>query len=385
MGRKIFTNEFKVECASLVLDQGYSVPDAARVMDVGETAMRRWVKQLKQERAGTTPETPALTEDKKRIQELEAHIRRLEKEKQIPKKGYRSLNVGRQASFELISTLREHDCVCVLCRLFDVSRSSYYAYLNRRAHPDTERIKLRIRIKELFNKSRYSAGSRSLTNMLRSEGITIGRFKVRRLMREASLFSKQPKPRLYRVAKVEHPKIPNLLNRDFDAKRKNQTWCSDITYVRVGKRWIYVAAVLDLYTRRVVGLSLSENCDAQLAVNAVKNAYRTRKKPTGVLVHTDQGQQYGSDLFCLQLRCYQMKQSMSRRGNCWDNAPMERLFRSYKSEWMPKGGYQTFAEAQLDIEHYFMNYYNWSRPHQRNKGMAPAVAEKELISVSKNS
>jgi len=86
MGRKIFTNEFKVECASLVLDQGYSVPDAARVMDVGETAMRRWVKQLKQERAGTTPETPALTEDKKRIQELEAHIRRLEKEKQILKK-----------------------------------------------------------------------------------------------------------------------------------------------------------------------------------------------------------------------------------------------------------------------------------------------------------
>jgi len=272
-----------------------------------------------------------------------------------------------------------------LCETFDVSRSSYYAYLYRRKRIDPARIKLRIKVAEIFNISRCSAGSRSIVSKLREHGETIGRFKVRRLMKEASLVSKQPKPSTYRAAKVEHPEIPNYLGRQFDVQQPNHVWCGDITYVWARDRWIYLAVVLDLYTRRVVGWSLSEKADADLAVTALEHAYQLRGRPTGLIFHSDQGCQYASNLFRQRIWRYQIKQSMSRRGNCWDNAPMERIFRSFKSEWMPSEGYPSLGEARKDIGRYFMDYYNWHRPHQRNGGIAPAVAEKHPILLSKNS
>ena len=142
-------------------------------------------------------------------------------------------------------------------------------------------------------------------------------------------------------------------------------------------RWMYLAVVLDLCKRRIVGWSVSEQVDADLATAALDQAYQLRGKPQGVMFHSDQGSQYSSKTFRQRLWCYQIKQSMSRRGNCWDNAPMERVFRSYKSEWMPSKGYSTFSEAKKDIGQYLMDYYNWQRPHQRNDGLAPAAAEKE--------
>ncbi|MCD4688220.1 MAG: IS3 family transposase [Desulfuromonadaceae bacterium] len=217
---------------------------------------------------------------------------------------------------------------------------------------------------------------------LRQEGEAIGRFKVRRLMKEANLVSKQPKPAAYKVVKVERPDIPNHLDRQFDVQQPNQVWCGDITYIWAQGRWIYLAVILDLYRRRVVGWSLSENADADLSIAALDNAYQLRGQPKDLTFHSDQGCQYTSKSFRQRLWRYRMKQSMSRRGNCWDNAPMERVFRSYKSEWLHSGGYASFSEAKKDIGQYFMDYYNWYRPHQRNGGLAPAVAEKDPIFVS---
>ena len=243
-------------------------------------------------------------------------------------------------------------------------------------------MRLRIKATEIFNKSRQSAGSRSIVTKLRQEGEAIGRFKVRRLMKEANLVSKQPKPAAYKVVKVERPDIPNHLDRQFDVQQPNQVWCGDITYIWAQGRWIYLAVILDLYRRRVVGWSLSENADADLSIAALDNAYQLRGQPKSVMFHSDQGCQYTSKSFRQRLWRYRMKQSMSRRGNCWDNAPMERVFRSYKSEWMPSGGYASFSEAKKDIGQYFMDYYNWYRPHKRNGGLAPAVSEKDPIFVS---
>ncbi|WP_139386915.1 IS3-like element IS222 family transposase [Pseudomonas aeruginosa] len=380
--RRTFSAEFKREAAALVLDQGYSHIDACRSLGVVDSALRRWVKQLEAERQGVTPKSKALTPEQQKIQELEARIDRLEREKAIFKKGYRSLDVGRTRPYALIDQLSEQESVEVVCSAFDVARSCYYVHRLRRRRVDARRVALRSQVNQLFSQSRGSAGSRSILGMLREEGVTIGRFRVRRLMRELGLVSKQPGSHAYKQATVERPDIPNRLNREFATEHPNQVWCGDITYVWAQGRWHYLAAVLDLHTRRVIGWAFSAKPDAELVIKALDMAYEQRGKPQQVLFHSDQGSQYASRLFRQRLWRYRMQQSMSRRGNCWDNSPMERLFRSLKSEWVPSTGYLTAQEAQRDISHYLMHRYNWIRPHQFNDGLPPAVAEEKLNPLS---
>ncbi|WP_269973583.1 IS3 family transposase [Pseudomonas aeruginosa] len=380
--RRTFSAEFKREAAALVLDQGYSHIDACRSLGVVDSALRRWVKQLEAERQGVTPKSKALTPEQQKIQELEARINRLEREKAIFKKGYRSLDVGRTRSYALIDQLSEQESVEVVCSAFDVARSCYYVHRLRRRRVDARRVALRSQVNQLFSQSRGSAGSRSILGMLREEGVTIGRFRVRRLMRELGLVSKQPGSHAYKQATVERPDIPNRLNRKFATEHPNQVWCGDITYVWAQGRWHYLAAVLDLHTRRVIGWAFSAKPDAELVIKALDMAYEQRGRPQQVLFHSDQGSQYASRLFRQRLWRYRMQQSMSRRGNCWDNSPMERLFRSLKSEWVPSTGYLTAQEAQRDISHYLMHRYNWIRPHQFNNGLPPAVAEEKLNPLS---
>ncbi|HEJ6209310.1 TPA: IS3 family transposase [Pseudomonas aeruginosa] len=380
--RRTFSAEFKREAAALVLDQGYSYIDACRSLGVVDSALRRWVKQLEAERQGVTPKSKALTPEQQKIQKLEARINRLEREKAIFKKGYRSLDVGRTRSYALIDQLSEQESVEVVCSAFDVARSCYYVHRLRRRRVDARRVALRSQVNQLFSQSRGSAGSRSILGMLREEGVTIGRFRVRRLMRELGLVSKQPGSHAYKQAMVERPDIPNRLNREFATEHPNQVWCGDITYVWAQGRWHYLAAVLDLHTRRVIGWAFSAKPDAELVIKALDMAYEQRGKPQQVLFHSDQGSQYASRLFRQRLWRYRMQQSMSRRGNCWDNSAMERLFRSLKSEWVPSTGYLTAQEAQRDISHYLMHRYNWIRPHQFNDGLPPAVAEEKLNPLS---
>ncbi|MBX5571777.1 IS3 family transposase [Pseudomonas aeruginosa] len=380
--RRTFSAEFKREAAALVLDQGYSHIDACRSLGVVDSALRRWVKQLEAERQGVTPKSKALTPEQQKIQELEARINRLEREKAIFKKGYRSLDVGRTRSYALIDQLSEQESVEVVCSAFDVARSCYYVHRLRRRRVDARRVALRSQVNQLFSQSRGSAGSHSILGMLREEGVTIGRFRVRRLMRELGLVSKQPGSHAYKQATVERPDIPNRLNREFATEHPNQVWCGDITYVWAQGRWHYLAAVLDLHTRRVIGWAFSAKPDAELVIKALDMAYEQRGRPQQVLFHSDQGSQYASRLFRQRLWRYRMQQSMSRRGNCWDNSPMERLFRSLKSEWVPSTGYLTAQEAQRDISHYLMHRYNWIRPHQFNDGLPPAVAEEKLNPLS---
>ena len=201
-------------------------------------------------------------------------------------------------------------------------------------------------------------------------------------MRDMQLICKQPGPHAYKSATVERPDIPNLLNRQFNVSNPNQVWCGDITYIWSGNKWVYLAVILDLYARRVVGWSLSDKPDAALTIKALDKAYELRGKPEGLMFHSDQGSQYSATKFRQRLWRYQIKQSMSRRGNCWDNAPMERLFRSLKTEWVPSTGYRSFAEAKQDISFYLMDYYNWRRPHSNNEMVSPAQAEENLNLLS---
>lgn len=264
-------------------------------------------------------------------------------------------------------------------------RSSYYSHRKRKLVIDVERLKLRSRVNTLFTLSRRSAGSRTIKDMLLAEGTVIGRFKVRSLMREAGLISKQPGSHRYKKSTVERIDIPNRLNREFDVAGPDEVWCGDITYIWAQGRWHYLAVVMDLYRRRVIGWATSMQPNASLVVAALDMAYMQRGQPKEVMFHSDQGSQYASRLFRQRLWRYRMVQSMSRRGNCWDNSPMERVFRSLKTEWIPSKGYPTMREAKRDISYYLMTYYNWERPHQYSGGLAPAVAEEKLNSLSGNS
>ena len=233
----------------------------------------------------------------------------------------------------------------VLCGLFDVPPSTYYEREERKRHIDVERIRQRAVVTQLFNASNGSAGQRTLVIQLAVLGMVLGRYKVSRLMSEAKLTSRQPGPHNYKTGGAVHPMVENKLQRQFNVQAPNQVWCGDITYVWTGKQWAYLAVIIDLYARRVIGWAVSRSPDSALTIKALNMAYSLRGKPTGVMFHSDQGCQYSSLAYQQQLWRKRFVQSMSRRGNCWDNAPMERVFRSYKSEWMPKEGYRNLDEA----------------------------------------
>jgi putative transposase len=184
----------------------------------------------------------------------------------------------------LIDQLSEQESVEVVCSAFDVVRSCYYAHRLRHYRVDAHRVALRSQVNQLFNQSRGSAGSRSILGMLREDGVSIGRFRVRRLMRELGLVSKQPGSHAYKQATVERPGIPNRLNREFTAERTNQVWCGDITYIWAQGRWNYLAVVLDLHARRVIGWAFSAKPDAALVIKALDMAYEQRGKPQQVLL-----------------------------------------------------------------------------------------------------
>ena len=203
-----------------------------------------------------------------------------------------------------------------VCRVFDVSRSCYYDYRSRKHSVNPERERLCSLVNQNFRESRSAAGSRTIRGMLAAQGIKVGRYLVRSLMRELGLICKQPGPHKYKQATVERLDIPNVLNREFNVDRPDQVWCGDITYIWAGSRWVYLAAVLDLYARRVVGWAISDKADANLAVKALEDAYHRRGRPERVMFHSDQGSQYSSLRFRQRLWRYRFEQSVSRRGNC---------------------------------------------------------------------
>ena len=262
----------------------------------------------------------------------------------------------------------------MVCSAFDVARSCYYVHRLRRRRVDARRVALRSQVNQLFSQSRGSAGSRSILGMLREEGVTIGRFRVRRLMRELGLVSKQPGSHAYKQATVERPDIPNRLNRKFATEHPNQVWCGDITYVWAQGRWHYLAAVLDLHTRRVIGWAFSA-AGCRTGDQGPGHGLRTARQATAGAVPFRPGQPVRQPPVSATALALSDAAEHEPSGNCWDNSPMERLFRSLKSEWVPSTGYLTAQEAQRDISHYLMHRYNWIRPHQFNDGLPPAVAE----------
>ncbi|EFC0135863.1 IS3-like element ISEc31 family transposase [Escherichia coli] len=373
--KRTFTPEFRLECAQLIVDKGYSYRQASEAMNVGSTTLESWVRQLRRERQGIAPSATPITPDQQRIRELEKQVRRLEEQNTIFKKGYRALDVRLAERFTIVARLSDSHSVVSLCSALEIHRSSYRYWRKRRDTVNPARVRLCSEIRRAWNQSRGSAGARTLAEMLTQNGVPMSRYRAGRLMKYLNLSSCQPGKHQYKNARQEHTGLPNLLERQFAVPEPDRVWCGDITYIWAGNRWCYLAVVMDLFARRVIGWSLSANADTALISSALRMAYEVRGQPRDVMFHSDQGSQYTGLKYQQLLWRYRIKQSVSRRGNCWDNRPMERFFRSLKTEWVPTDGYTGKDVARQQISSYILNYYNSVRPHHYNGGLTPEESE----------
>ena len=213
----------------------------------------------------------------------------------------------------------------MLCDTFGVHRSSLKYWLKRSKNVSPERLKALTIVKAIHAESNGSAGARTIATIATSRDYPLSLYRAGKLMKAQQLVSCQLPKHAYKKATQEHVSISNQLNREFNVSRPNEVWCGDVTYIWTGRRWAYLAMVMDLYARKPVGWAMSLSPDSQLTGRALSMAYERRGQPKNVMFHSDQGCHYTSTYFQQLLWRYQIKQSMSRRGNCWDNAPMERF------------------------------------------------------------
>jgi transposase InsO family protein len=268
--------------------------------------------------------------------------------------------------------------------MLSVKRSVYYDWRDRPAKVfSADELALRRRMKALFSASRGSLGSRTMSENLRAEGFDIGRDRTRRLMKVLNLKVKQK--RKYKVttdSKHSLPVAENVLNREFSPQAPTQVWGTDITYLWTQEGWVYLAVVIDLYSRRVVGWAIDRRMNKALVIRALMMAITLRNPPPGLLHHSDRGSQYASYAYQKLLKQHGLIPSMSRKGNCWDNAPIERFFGSLKREWTDDQWYKTRQAAIADVREYVAVYYNSKRLHSTLGYKTPMIYEKTLNEVS---
>lgn len=268
--------------------------------------------------------------------------------------------------------------VAWLCEALGVSRSGFYSWLtrspSRRARED-EAIGAKARASFIASARTY--GARRVWRDVLAEGVSCGLHRIERLMRENAL---RARPRRRGLPKDQGERLvtaANVLDRQFVAERPNQKWIADFTYLWTAEGWLYVAAVIDLFSRRVVGWSMKAEMTAQLVTDALVMAIWRRGKPDALLHHSDQGSQYTSEQFQRLLAGHAINCSMSRSGNVWDNAAMESFFSSLKTERTARRVYRTRDQARADVFDYIERFYNPARRHSTLGYLSPIEFEKQ--------
>jgi transposase InsO family protein len=274
--------------------------------------------------------------------------------------------------------------VRALCRAVKVTRSGYYAWRKR---APSERKKqdqtLLYRIRHFFERSNGTYGSLRIVRDLRDAGFCCGKHRVARLMRQAGLRAVAA-PRFRGTTDSKHalPVADNLLDQDFDAPEANVKWAGDITYVWTGEGWLYLAVVLDLFSRRIIGWSMQSRLDRSLVVNALQLALGHRRPGAGLVHHSDRGSQYASGEF-QQVLCQRgISCSMSRRGNCWDNAPVESFFGTLKQELVNRCHFATREAARQEVFEFIEVWYNRQRRHSSLGYVSPEEFERQALQTS---
>ncbi|MBL0693101.1 IS3 family transposase [Comamonas sp. JC664] len=376
--RRSFTAEFKAGAVRLVLEEGKTVGQVARDLDLTETALRTWVERARADRGQGKPGA-LTTAEREELSRLRKENRQLQMERDFLKKAGGLLRKGGlEVKFELIDAQKAHFPIELMCRQLGVARSGFYAWKKRpestRKQADRE---LAAEVAAVHQKSRGTYGSPRVHAELRAKGRRVSRKRVARLMGQQGLAARRTR-RFVHTTDSRHtqPVASNVLARDFSADAPNRTWVTDITYVWTRQGWLYLAVVLDLFSRLVVGWAMGEFIDRHLVLSALDMALKGRRPPRGLLHHSDRGSQYVSQDYQRALASRGIECSMSRKGNCWDNAVAESFFSTLKMELVHDADFATRDQARAALFEYIEVFYNRQRRHSTLGYVSPVEYER---------
>ncbi|WP_274428818.1 IS3 family transposase, partial [Desulfolucanica intricata] len=344
---------------------------------VHESTLHKWINLYKKHKEDAFPGSGNLRSEDAEIRRLKRQIADLQEENAILKKGHGHLRKTPEIAYKFIYQHRFEFRVEKMCQVMRVSRSGYYAWIKR---PENNRKiqnrKLLEKIRDVYKISRRTYGSPRITRALKKQGITCGKNRVARLMRDNGIVGKTK--RKYKAttnSKHNFPVAENLVNQNFKADRPNKVWVADITYIPTDEGWLYLAAIEDLFQRKIVGWSMDSTMTRQLTLDALRQAVQRYKPSPGLIHHSDRGSQYASYEYQQALRDNQFVTSMSRKGNCYDNACMESFFGTLKTELIYGNRFKTRAEARQAIFEYIEVFYNRIRLHSSLGYMSPLEYE----------
>jgi putative transposase len=279
--------------------------------------------------------------------------------------------------YAFIKSHQEIYPVQIMCRVLGASKSGYYDWKKETACArEVRRQELLLHIKKIFEDSRRNYGSPRIHRELRKMGILVNHKTVEKLMQENGLAAKRRK-KFKATTNSNHdlPIAKNRLKRKFKTKKPNQVWVGDITYLYTDEGWLYLATCIDLYSRKIVGWSMSARMTSNIVVDAFRMAIFNQKRKAPRIMHSDRGSQYASDAFRKELKLYDCKQSMSRKGDCWDNAVAESFFGTLKTELVHHERYKTREQARLSVFDYIETFYNRKRLHSYLNYVSPEEFE----------
>ncbi|EAR2002558.1 IS3 family transposase, partial [Salmonella enterica] len=374
MSGKRYPEEFKIEAVKQVVDRGYSVASVATRLDITTHSLYAWIKKYGPDSSTNKEQSDAQAE----IRRLQKELKRVTDERDIFKK---SRGVLRKAIRLRYAFIRDNTCcwpVRLLCRVLDVHPSGFYAWLQQ-PHSQRHQADLRLtgQIKQFWLESGCVYGYRKIHLDLRDSGQQCGVNRVWRLMKrvgiKAQVGYRSPRARKGEASIVS----PNRLQRQFNPDAPDERWVTDITYIRTHEGWLYLAVVVDLFSRKIIGWSMQSRMTKDIVLNALLMAVWRRNPQKQVLVHSDQGSQYTSHEWQSFLKSHGLEGSMSRRGNCHDNAVAESFFQLLKRERIKKKIYGTREEARSDIFDYIEMFYNSKRRHGSSDQMSPTEYENQ--------
>ncbi|MEG5561912.1 IS3 family transposase [Enterobacter roggenkampii] len=375
MGTPRFTPEFKEEAVRQITERGYSISEVSERLGVSAHSLYKWLRAVKPDNNGQQAQD--LLDARTEILRLKAQLKRTEEERDILKKGSAVLCKGARLKYRFINDHREIWSIVTMCRVLKVARAGFYVWLhNPVSAGEKDNQRLLALIRDSYTLSGGVYGYRRIHGDLREIGEVCSRNRVAKIMRKNRIQAihgyKVPRGTRGRPSLI----APNRVQREFTVVKPNQVWVTDITYIRTWQGWLYLAVVIDLFSRNVVGWSMKPTLSRELALDALLMAVWRRKPSENVIVHSDQGSQYGSDDWQRFCRANNLAPSMSRRGNCWDNAVAESFFSSLKKERIRKRIYKTRDMARADIFDYIEVFYNRNRRHSHLGGVSPEAFEK---------
>nr|WP_321455390.1 IS3 family transposase [uncultured Cohaesibacter sp.] len=369
------SEKFRQEAVRIALTSGLTRKQVASDLGVGLSTLNKWVTTHKTT-SDVTSEDLELAKENER---LRREIRILKEERDILKKGNGVLREPKVMRFRFIEEHRNIFSITRLCQVMEVSTRGFRAFCKRPAsqRQRTDMIVL-AHIKEQSRLSLGSYGRPRMTEELKELGLNVGHRRVGRLMRENGICVKRT--RKYKATTDSNHGFnvaPNLLNRDFFADRPNQKWAGDISYIWTREGWLYLAVILDLHSRRVVGWAVSNRMKRDLAIRALNMAIALRRPPEGCIHQSDRGSQYCSHDYQKILRQHGFTPSMSGKGNCYDNAAVETFFKTIKAELIWRKSWQTRRQAEVAIFEYINGFYNPRRKHSALGWKSPLAFERK--------